>query len=142
MTVPVKIAVRIMKSSASSVTTWPWPLEGRLKTTRVQDEIQTLLRQVNERFFVNLCATLQTSPWHLQNVVRCGRIRIRQLIENDDEWNLSGLATGFAAGDPALRLLKSRSIDQNDVLLLTRRIGETQTHRTSHRATRSKHKAK
>ena len=34
MTVPVKIAVRIMKSTASSVTTWRWLLEAPLKMTR------------------------------------------------------------------------------------------------------------
>jgi len=35
MTVPVKIAVRIMKSTASSVTTWRWLLVKRpLKMTR------------------------------------------------------------------------------------------------------------
>jgi len=35
MTVPVKIAVRIMKSTASSVTTWRWLLvKSPLKLTR------------------------------------------------------------------------------------------------------------
>ena len=67
MTVPVKIAVRIMKSTASSVTTWRWLLGKRpLKMTRDSRRNPNALTQVHQRLFIDLSTTLQTSGRHFQ----------------------------------------------------------------------------
>jgi hypothetical protein len=41
----------------------------------------------------------------------------RQEIQNDLERQLHIFTTGFAAGDHALRLLKNRSINENNLLI-------------------------
>ena len=45
------------------------------------------------------------------DVIRDARIRTRQLIEDVIEWDFGIFATGFAAGNQALRLMKSCSIN-------------------------------
>src|SRR5436190_13173603 len=51
-------------------------------------------------------------------------IRARQPIENVFERQFRIFITGFAPSDHALRLLKSRGIDENDVLLFGCRVEE------------------
>jgi hypothetical protein len=55
-------------------------------------------------------------PTTLNRVRGTKRFRIRQLIENDDEWNLGGRAAGFAVGEHALRFLRCCGIDQDNIL--------------------------
>jgi hypothetical protein len=72
---------------------------------------------LHERLFSDLRPALQTSGRHFQNVIRYARIGARHAIKNVVEWQLSSCATGFAAGDHALRLLESGGINEYDVLL-------------------------